>query len=161
MTPEEHHRLAAKNFGPQRYFEDFVLGETFYIPSRTVTDGQFAAFQAASGDNHPIHYDRPYCRAHGHPDLLAHGMQVLIQSAAGAGVFPFLVQDSLRAFIEQSSRFLAPVYAGDTLYPLLTVAEITPQRTTGVLGLASTIHNQDGVLVMDGMQRYLIRKRAT
>jgi acyl dehydratase len=159
MTPEEHHRLAAKNFGAQRYFEDFVLGETFYIPSRTVTDGQFAAFQAASGDNHPIHYDRLYCQAHGHRDLLAHGLQVLIQSAAGAGAFPFLVQDSLRAFIEQSSRFLAPVYAGDTLYPLLTVAEITPQRTTGVLGLTSTIHNQDGVLVMDGMQRYLIRKR--
>jgi acyl dehydratase len=161
MTPVEHHHLAAKNFGPQRYFEDFVIGETFYIPSRTVTDGQFAAFQAASGDNHPIHYDRPYCQAHGHRDLLAHGLQVLIQSAAGAGVFPFLVQDSLRAFIEQSSRFLAPVYLGDTLYPLLTVAEITPQRTTGVLGLAVTIHNQDGVLVMDGMQRYLIRKRAT
>jgi acyl dehydratase len=159
MTPEEHHQLASKNLGPQRYFEDFEIGETFYIPSRTVTDGQFAAFQAASGDNHPIHYDRPYCKAHGHRDLLAHGMQVLIQSAAGAGVFPFLVQDSLRAFIEQSSRFLAPVYAGDTLYPLLTVAELKPQRTTGVLGLASTIHNQDGVLVMDGMQRYLIRKR--
>jgi acyl dehydratase len=160
MTPEEHHRLATQNFGPQRYFEDFSIGETFYIPSRTVTDGQFAAFQAASGDNHPIHYDRPYCQAHGHRDLLAHGLQVLIQSAAGAGVFPFLVQDSLRAFIEQSSRFLAPVYAGDTLYPLLTVAEIKPQRTTGVLGLASTIHNQDCVLVMDGLQRYLIRKRA-
>ena len=160
MTPEEHHRLATRNFGPERYFEDFSIGETFSIPSRTVTDAQFAAFQAASGDNHPIHYDRPYCRAHGHRDLLAHGMQVLIQSAAGAGVFPFLVQDSLRAFIEQSSRFLAPVYAGDTLYPLLTVAELKPQRTTGVLGLASTIHNQDGVLVMDGMQRYLIRKRA-
>lgn len=160
MTPEEHHRLAEKNYGPQRYFEDFVLGETFYIPSRTVTDSQFSAFQAASGDNHPIHYDRPYCEAHGHRDLLAHGFQVLIQTAAGAGVFPFLVQESLRAFIEQSSRFLAPVYVGDTLYPLLTVAEITPQRTTGVLALASRIHNQDGVLVMDGTQRYLLRKRA-
>lgn len=160
MTPEEHHELASRNFGPQRTFEDFVMGETFYIPSRTVTDGQFAAFQVASGDNHPIHYDRPFCKAHGHRDLLAHGFQVLIQSAAGAGIFPFLAQDSLRAFIEQSSRFLAPVYAGDTLYPLLTVAELKPQRTTGVLGLASTIHNQDGVLVMDGMQRYLVRKRA-
>ena len=52
-----------------------------------------------------------------------------------------------------------PEYVGDTLYPLLTVSEITPQRTTGVLGLTSTIHNQDGVLVMDGLQRYLLRKR--
>jgi len=146
-------------FGPQRYFEDFKIGETFYIPSRTVTDAHFAAFQAASGDNHPIHYDREYCRRHGHRDLLAHGYQVAIQTAAGAGIFPYLVQDSLRAFIEQSTRFLAPVYSGDTLYPLLEVAELKPQRTTGVLTVRSTIHNQDDVLVLDGMQRYLLKKR--
>lgn len=151
--------VRAAPFGPQRFFEDFKIGEAFYIPSRTVTDAHFAAFQAASGDNHPIHYDRPYCRAHGHPDLLAHGYQVAIQTAAGAGIFPYLVQDSLKAFIEQSTRFLAPVYSGDTLHPMLEVAELKPQRTTGVLTLRSTIHNQDDVLVLDGMQRYLLRKR--
>lgn len=146
-------------FGPQRYFEDFQLGETFYIPSRTVTEAHFLAFQAASGDNHPIHYDREYCRQHGHRDLLAHGYQVLIQSAAGAGTFPHLVEESLMGFIEQSSRFLKAVYAGDTLYPLLEVSELKPQRTTGVITLKSSIHNQRDELVMDGMQRYLLRKR--
>jgi acyl dehydratase len=150
---------ASFRFGPQRYFEDFVLGETFYIPSRTVTDAHFLAFQAASGDNHPIHYDREFCKRHGHPDLLAHGFQVAIQTAAGAGIFPFLVEDSLKGFIEQSSRFLKPVYAGDTLYPRLAVAELTPQRTTGVLTLKSTVHNQRGELVLEGLQRYLLRKR--
>jgi acyl dehydratase len=146
-------------FGPQRYFEDFKAGEVFYIPSRTVTEAHFLAFQAASGDNHPIHYDREYCRRHGHRDLLAHGFQVAIQTAAGAGIFPFLVEDSLMGFIEQSSRFLKPVYAGDTLYPQLTVAELKPQRTTGILSLRSTVHNQRGELVMEGMQRYLLKKR--
>lgn len=33
--------------GPSRYFEDFELGEIFYIPSRTLTDALFAAFQLA------------------------------------------------------------------------------------------------------------------
>lgn len=146
-------------FGPQRYFEDFTLGEAFYIPSRTVTEAHFLAFQAASGDNHPIHYDREFCKRHGHRDLLAHGFQVAIQTAAGAGIFPFLVEDSLMGFIEQSSRFLRPVYAGDTLYPRLVVAALKPQRTTGVLTLESTVHNQNGELVMDGLQRYLIKKR--
>jgi acyl dehydratase len=92
--------------------------------------------------------------------MLAHGYQVLIQTAAGAGLFPFMVEDSLMGFIEQSSRFLKPVYAGDTLYPRLVVAELKPQRTTGVLTLASTIHNQKGELVLDGRQAYLLRKRA-
>jgi acyl dehydratase len=144
-----------------RYFEDFELGEKFVIPSRTVTDAHFSAFQSASGDNHPIHYDREYCRRHGHRDLLAHGFQVVIQSAAGAGLFPHVVEDSLRAFIEQSSRFLAPVYVGDTLYPALTVAHLEPQRSTGVLTMRSTIHNQDGVCVLEGTQRYLLSKRTT
>ncbi|MFM9939156.1 MAG: MaoC family dehydratase [Hyphomicrobiaceae bacterium] len=146
-------------FGAQRYFEDFKLGETFAIPSRTVTDAHFLAFQAASGDNHPIHYDRDYCRRHGHKDILAHGYQVVIQTAPGAGLFPHLVEESLMGFIEQSSRFLKPVYAGDTLYPMLEVAELKAQRTTGVLTLRNTIHNQDGELVMDGTQKFLIKKR--
>jgi len=149
------HRLAES-----RYFEDFALGEAFYIPSRTVTEAQFLAFQAASGDNHPIHYDREYCRRHGHPELLAHGYQVLIATAAGAGQFPFLVEESLMGFISQSSRFLKPVYAGDTLYPRLVVSELKPQRTTGVLTLASAIHNQKGELVLEGTQTYLLKKRA-
>jgi acyl dehydratase len=142
-----------------RFFEDFTLGERFVLPSRTVSEAHFSAFQAASGDNHPIHYDRPYCQAHGHRDLLAHGFQVLIQTAAGAGLFPHLVEESLLGFIEQSSRFLAPVYAGDTLYPALEVATLRAQRTTGVLTLRSTVHNQDRVLVLEGEQKYLIRQR--
>ena len=145
-------------FGPSRYFEDFTRGEAFHIPSRTVTEAQFLAFQAASGDNHPIHYDREFCRRHGHPDLLAHGFQVLIQTAAGAGLFPFLIEDSLVGFIAQSSRFLKPVYAGDTLYPELVVTGLKPQRTTGVLTLRSTVHNQKGELVMEGEQQYLLRQ---
>ena len=150
---------ASHRQGPSRAFEDFELGESFYIPSRTVTEAQFLAFQAASGDNHPIHYDREFCRRHGHRDLLAHGYQVLIQTAAGAGQFPFLVEDTLIGFIEQSSRFLKPVYVGDTLYPRLVVSALDPQRTTGVLTLSSTVHNQKGELVMEGTQKYLVRKR--
>lgn len=147
-------------YGPQRYFEDFKVGETFYIPSRTVTDAHFSAFQAVSGDNHPIHYERPFCKAHGHRDLLAHGFQVVAQTAAGAGIFPYLVEESLMGFLEQSSKFLKPVYSGDTLFPRLEVVELSPQRTTGVLTLRSTIHNQDDQLVMEGSQRYLLRRRA-
>ena len=143
----------------QRWFEDFQLGERFPLPSRTLTDAHFLAFQAASGDNHPVHYDREYCRARGMPDLLAHGFQVLIQTAPGAGLFPHMIEESLRGFLDQSSRFLRPVFAGDTLYAALQVDELTPGRTTGVIGLSSEVQNQHGVIVLDGRQRYLLRRR--
>ena len=148
------HRLA-----PTRWYEDFTLGECFPLPSRTMTEALFAAFQLASGDNHPIHYDAHYCARHGHPGLLAHGMQVFIQTAAGAGMFPHSVENSLVAFTEASCRFLAPVYAGDTVYPNLEIVALEPQTTTGVLTLKATVYKQDSSLVMDGLHKYVIRKR--
>ena len=144
----------------QRWFEDFHLGERFLLPSRTMTQAVFLAFQGASGDNHPVHYDVEYCRARGMPDLLAHGLQTLAQTAPGAGLFPFMVEESLVGFIEQSSRFLKPVFAGDTLYPTLEIDELTPSRTTGVIGFHSTVHNQRRELVLEGQQRYVIRRRS-
>jgi len=123
----------------QRWFEDFALGERFVIPSRTMTTAVFSAFQAASGDTHPVHYDVEYCRARGMPNLLAHGFQTLIHTAPGSGLFPYMVEESLVGFLEQSSRFLKPVYADDTIYPALEVTELTPGRSTGVVTLRSTV----------------------
>lgn len=142
------------------YFEDLQVGQRFAIPSRTMTDALFAAFQLASGDNHPIHYDVEYCRERGHPGMLAHGFQVAIQTAPGAGDFPRIIGDSLIGFIEQSSRFLKPVYAGDTVYPMLEIVALKQQRTTGVVTLHSTVHNQKRELVLEGEQKFLIRRRA-
>jgi acyl dehydratase len=143
----------------QRWFEDFALGERFVIPSRTMTSAVFAAFQTASGDHHPIHYDVEYCRTRGMPDLLAHGFQTLIHTAPGSGLFPFMVEESLVGFLEQSSRFLKPVFADDTIYPALEVTELVPGRSTGVVTLRSTVFNQRRELVLEGWQKFLIRRR--
>jgi acyl dehydratase len=51
MEPTDH-RLV-----PLRGFDELAVGEVFALPSRTVTDANFAAFQTVSLDNHPIHYD--------------------------------------------------------------------------------------------------------
>jgi acyl dehydratase len=144
-----------------RYFEDLTVGERFFIPSRTMTEAHFAAFQTVSADNHPIHYDVEYCRERGHPGPLAHGFQVLCFTAAGASNFALALGDALIAFTEQSCKFLKPVYAGDTLYPMLEIAALTPQRTTGIVTLAATVHNQKGELVLSGGQKILLRRRSS
>jgi len=128
------HRLA-----DNRWFEDLTIGERFAIPSRTVTEAHFAAFQTVSADNHPIHYDVEYCRERGYPAPLAHGFQILCFTAAGAGTFAHAI--------------------GDALYPMLEIAALTPQRTTGIVSIAVTVHNQRGELVLTGEQKYLLRKR--
>src|SRR3954453_13470005 len=93
------HRMVSE----QRWFEDFVLGERFVIPSRTQTSAVFAAFQTASGDTHPIHSHLESCRPPGMPDLPAHGFQTLVHTAPGSCLFPYVVEESMIGFLEQSS----------------------------------------------------------
>ena len=39
--------------------------------------------------------------------------------------------------------------------------ELTANRTTGVVGFRSTVHNQRRELVLEGSQKFLIRRRPT
>ena len=158
---------ADPNFNPtehiitkSRYFDDLLVGERFLIPSRTLGDANFSAFQALSLDNHPIHYDVEYCKRKGHKDLLAHGLQVSALCASGAGNLPHELHDSLVGLLEHSAKFLGPVYRGDTVYPALEIIELTPSKTTGVITLRETVHNQNRQLVLEGLQKMLVRKRA-
>ena len=142
-----------------RYFEDFTIGEIYNLPSRTQTSGIFSMFQGTSGDNDPIHYDREFCIKKGHKNMLAHGIQVLSQTAAGAGTFPSEVRESLIGMIEISGKFLKAVYLNDTLYPSLKITKLTPQNTTGIICMKATVKNQNGIIVFEGQHKYLIKKR--
>lgn len=142
---------------PQRSFAELRVGEKFPAPSRTMTDANFSAFQTVSLDNHPIHYDVEYCKRLGYPGPLAHGLQVLAFTAAGAGLFPHVIGEKLVGFIEVNAKFLKPVYAGDTLYPLLEITGLERQKTTGIVTMRATVHNQKNELVLDGVHRYLMK----
>ena len=152
------------NFNPSQHrvvpllgFHDFEIGEQFFAPSRTMTEGVFATFQAASGDNHPIHYDRNYLAEIGHPNLMAHGFMTLIQAAIGASPLAHSIGKNLIGFIDQSSQFLKPVYCGDTIYPIFEINELSPNKSTGVMGLDVKIYKQNKELALQGIQRYLIK----
>ncbi|MGN6515035.1 MAG: MaoC family dehydratase [Rhizomicrobium sp.] len=151
FEPQDHRVMALRGF------EELRVGEIFRNPSRTVGDANFAAFQAVSLDNHPIHYDVEYCRRLGHPAPLAHGLQVLSFTAAGAGLFPHVIGESLIGFVEVSAKFLKAVYPSDTLYPALEIVELVPQRTTGLVIMRATVHNQKSELVLEGTHKYLLR----
>ena len=82
------------------YFEDLTLGQRLNNPSRTLGDANFAALQRASGDNHPIHYDVEYFRSKGHREMVAHGLQIAMQTAPGAGILHHVLEDSLTGLLE-------------------------------------------------------------
>jgi len=151
----DHYKILTKS----KFFEDLKIKDRYIIPSRTQTSGIFSMFQAASGDNDPIHYDVEYCKQRGHPNMLAHGIQVLMQTAAGAGSFPNEVKDSLIGMIEIFGKMLKPVYREDTLYPELIITKLTPQKTTGIVEMKAIVHNQNKVLVFEGYHKYLLKMK--
>ena len=142
---------------PAKTFDDLNVGDRYALPSRTLGDGNFVAFQAVSLDNHPIHYDDEYCKALGHPGPLAHGLQVLCFTAAGAGLFPHEIGDKLLGMTEVRAKILRSAYPGDTLFPSLEITVLTRQRTTGVVTMAARVINHRGEVVLDGEHVYLLR----
>jgi acyl dehydratase len=151
FTPESHQMV------PLRSFSDFSIGEVFRAPARTITEGLFSAFQAASGDNAPLHYDREFLKRIGHEELYAHGFLTLIQSSIGATPLAHQLGENLIGFVEQSSKFLKQVYCGDTLYAEFEIKKLLLSKTTGIMVLSTRTYNQRSILVLTGIQKYLIK----
>ena len=127
-----------------KHFEDFQLGEKFHIPAKTMTDTHFSSFAGITGDSHPIHYDDEYAKTTRFGKRVAHGLLVTAMTAVGASTLSPLLEGSIVAFVEQSSRFLKPVLVGDTITPELEVTELVPKTDTGVLRLMTRVKNQRG-----------------
>ncbi|MGE0680457.1 MAG: MaoC family dehydratase [Candidatus Binatia bacterium] len=142
-----------------KYFEDFQLGETFHIPPKTMTEERFLAFADLTGDSHPIHYDDEYAKTTRFGKRVAHGLLVTAMTAVGASTLSPLLEGSIVAFVEQTSRFLKPVFIDDTISPEIEVSELIPKTDMGLLRLTIRVKNQHGEVVLAGMHAYLIKKR--
>ena len=91
--------------------------------------------------------------------MLAHGLQVFIQTAAGAGNFPQQTADSLVALLSFSGEMHHPLYAGDTAYPGLEIVKLTPQRNTGIIEMRAIVLNQHDQLIIKGTHCCLLKNQ--
>jgi acyl dehydratase len=143
----------------QRWFEDFRVGDRFGSPSKTLTDAHFLFFAGMTGDAHPIHYDDEYAKTTRFGRRLAHGLLLTSLTAVGASTLAPVIEASIVAFVEQSTRFRGPVFIGDTLKPEHEVIALERKRSAGLLTLRVTLTNQRGETVLEGEHRYLIAYR--
>ena len=143
----------------QRWFEDFKVGDRFESPSKTLTDAHFMFFAGMTGDAHPIHYDDEYAKGTRFGRRLAHGLLLTSMTAVGASTLATIIEHSIVAFVEQTTRFLAPAFVGDTIKPRHEVVALERKRSAGLLTLRVTLTNQRGEIVLDGQHKYLIAYR--
>jgi 3-hydroxybutyryl-CoA dehydratase len=143
----------------QKYFEDFAIGDRFGSPGKTLTDTHFMFFAGMTGDAHPIHYDDEYAKKLRFGRRLAHGLLLSSLTAVGASTLAPLIEDSIIAFVEQTTRFLAPAFIGDTITPVHEVVGLERKRAAGLVTLKVSLTNQRGETILDGQHRYLIAYR--
>jgi acyl dehydratase len=113
--------------------------------TRAVTRRDIELFTAISGDRNPVHYDE---------ELAARSRfgGIVVQGGVTSGLLNALVAEQLpgpgSVFLEVAWRFLAPVRPGDVLTATVVVTAVRDDKP--VTTLATSITNQDDVLVLDG-----------
>jgi len=127
-----------------RDFEAFAVGdaETF---AKTITDADIVLFAGVSGDTYPLHLDAEYAKGTRFGARIAHGM---LSASLLSTVNALLLGQPGGIYVEQSLRFLRPVFIGDTLTARSEVVAIDTAKRR--LRCRTTVTNQNGKNVIDG-----------
>ena len=119
-------------------YDEIEIGQKEHF-SVTVREADQEAFCRITGDVNPLHRDLEYAAAKGHKGCVVYGMLTASYYSTLAGVYlPGLVHSV-------KSKFLKPVYIGDTLLIEGTVTE--KNDTFQMIIVKAVIQNQDGVKV--------------
>ena len=144
------------------HLEDIEVGLEVESEPRTVTAGDIEAFATLTGDHNPLHAD-PEAVGDGSPygAPIAHGL--LVTSIASGQ--PTSADDwALGIYLEESRRFVAPVYVGDAIRSLSTVTEVRRSRSKpdrGIVTMEVRVVNQRDEVVQEGVDVVLVGARAS
>ena len=131
-------------------FEDYNIGDSAFH-SKTVTEADVILFAGISGDYNPLHMNEEFAKTQMFGKRVVHGAfsSALISAVLGVKLFgPGVL------YASQSVTFKKPVYIGDTLTAVGTVADkYTKEGKTGELKFIKVdtkVYNQNDEIVTDG-----------
>lgn len=113
--------------------------------TKTITETDIILFAGITTDVNPAHINEEYAKTTIFKHRIAHGM-------LGAGLISAALGTKLPGegsiYLGQELRFLAPVYAEDTITATVEIIELIPEKNRVIL--KTTCTNQNGVEVISG-----------
>lgn len=103
---------------------DIVIGQSESY-SQTITDADIKSFSGISGDKNPVHMDSEYAEKSRYGRRIAHGMMSVSYFSA---LFGMKLPGPGCVYIEQSVKFIRPVYIGDTLTATVEVERVNFEK---------------------------------
>lgn len=142
------------------FFEDYVVGRRFHhVTPRTLTDGDASMYIALTGARQPAHCCLPLARALGHRACPIDDF--LVFNVAFGKTVPDISYNAVANLGYADLRFLAPVYAGDTISCESVVLGVKENSNgkSGVVYVRSRAFNQDGVEVLGWVRWVMVAMR--
>lgn len=143
-----------------RYFEDYVIGESRQSFGRTITEADIVLHAGQTGDFFPHHMDAEWAATQPIGQRIAHG--TLIVSIA-VGMTAADINPQSMSYGYDRIRFIKPVFIGDTI---TVTAEITEKvdhskrpDAFGYLHELVTVTNQRSETVLVLTHLYLVNKK--
>ncbi|TWT00248.1 MaoC/PaaZ C-terminal domain-containing protein [Reyranella sp. CPCC 100927] len=145
------------------YWEDLPVGTRYITSSRTITEGDVAAFAALTGDFNRLHVDAEYAKASIYGQRIAHGMLVasFMAGLTSRSIPNQLMEGALFGVLQNTLKFPRPTFIGDTIRVEIEVVEQRPtsRPDRGLIGfLRKAINQRDEVAAELGATCLLKRR---
>lgn len=144
-----------------KYLDDLTVGDTFETVGITLTEAGIIDF-ALMHDPQPFHVDKVAAEKSIFAGLIASGFQTLALTFRLFRDTGVLHDTNLGGHGMDEVRWLAPVFAGDTISAKVTVEAITPSRSKpdrGTVKFRYRTYNQDGVEVLSVAILHIMARR--
>ncbi len=142
------------------FFSDFEVGQEFISGRRTITETDVVMFAGLSGDYNPLHTDKVFAEKTPFKQRVAHGM-LIASISTGLGQTLGIFEGTTLALMEQTFKYKAPVFFGETIHFKLTVnaTKASSKGGKGVVTFDAHIIKQDGTVVNEGTWVVMFRDR--
>ena len=131
------------------FFEDYRVGQKFvHATPRTITSGDVALYLALTGARHPAHCASTVAQALGYASAPIDDL--LVFHIAFGKTVPDISWNAVANLGYADTRFMAPVYAGDTLRCESEIIGLKQNSNgkTGVVYVRSSAFNQHNAMVL-------------
>ena len=144
--------------GSGKTYDEVAIGDA-YSRTLTITDTHLVVGAGLIGDFNPHHVDDTFAAGSRFGTRILHGVMT---AAIMGGAVGMIFHGTAIAYLEQSTKFRAPVRAGDTLTTTWTVSakDDKPQHGGGIVTMRAVAVNQRGEIVAEAEGRMLVAARA-
>lgn len=149
------------NVGPNaKFFEDFVVGEEWLTPRRTIGETDIVMFAAMTGDHNPVHTDEIFAQQTPFGARILHGPAVFA-IATGLEFRLGLKEGTAIAFLGMTWDLKAPVLMGDTIHVYQRVESVrrTSNPGRGIVNFWLEVRNQRGAVCQQGEWKVMFHSR--